>query len=356
MKSKHILWAAALLALVFSCNKDSQLDIQDDAAEEISFRGQVLLPAGSVDGLADAIAAAGPNGTVIVQSGTHYLNSRVDITHRITIKGQPGAVMILDVPFTAFGEPYIFPAIYLNGAGKTVIEGISFQAAQDPAGTAILVFNSKQVTIRNNSFSNFQFSVLVERSEQVTISGNTIASTLSWLTGEAFFAVHGVVVINGAKAQIRDNVVSNSFFGVWACDYDGIATGNEFYGNVIGLILCTVPPGSLGLPNGEIVGSLVPATKWTVTNNNAHSNFETGYLVIDGANNNMLSNNSASNNAAYDMELAGETGRYGFIAPTSYNNRVNVGGTNAAMTIKDCGLNNIVNGGTPIDTNNDPCL
>lgn len=354
MKFKLYFMGAAMLALLFSCTKDNQLNPVEEAGLDIESRAQVVLPAGSVDGLAAAIAAAGPNGTVIVQSGTHYLNSTVEITHRVTIKGQPGAIIIADVPALLTYGAVLEPAFYINGGAKTVIEGLDIRAANDPAGTAVLVFNANQVTIRNNSFSNFQFTILVEQSNQVTISNNTVAATFIWAT--LGVAVHGIVIINGSKAQVRNNTVSQAVFGIWSCDYDGIATGNEMFGNVVGLVLCTVPPGSLPLPNGTLAGSAHPATKWTVTNNNAHNNFQTGYLVIDGANDCMLSNNSASGNGLYDVELAGFTERYGFPAPASHHNRVNIGGANSAMTVKDCGNNNIVNGGTPVDINADPCF
>lgn len=344
---------AALMALVFSCNKDNQFNPIEDA--DLESRTQVTLPAGSVDGLAAAIAAAGPNGTVIVQAGTHYLNSTVEIPHRVTIKGQPGAVIIADVPALLTANAVLEPAFYINGGAKTVIEGLDIRAANDPAGTAVLVFNADQVTLRNNSFTNFQFTILVEQSDQATIRNNNITSTFTWAT-VSFYSVHGIVIINGKKAQVRDNTVSQAIFGIWACDQDGLAIGNEMFANLLGLVLCKVPPGSFPLPNGTFAGADLPATKWTVTNNNAHSNFETGYVVIDGANNCMLSNNSASNNAAYDIELTGDTWRFGFLAPASYNNQVNVGGANSAMSVKDCGNNNTVNGGTQIDTNADPCF
>ncbi len=355
MNFKSVLMGAALLSLIYSCSKESQLVPLEALDSDLEPRAQVVLPAGSVDGLAAAIAAAGPNGTVIVQPGNHYLNYTVEITHRVTIKGQPGAVIFADVPVVYVDGDQIYPALYINGGAKTVIEGLDIRAASDPAGTAILTFNANQVTIRNNTFRNFQFSILVERSNQVVMNNNTVISTLSWLLGDTFYPVHGIVVINGEKAQVRNNTVTNSFFGVWACDKDGIATGNEFYGNVVGLILCTVPPGSFLLPNGEVVGSLTPASRWVTTHNNSHDNFETGYLVIDGANNCTLSNNRAYNNAAYDMELAGDTWRYGFLAPACYNNQVNIGGVNSAMRIKDCGNNNTIIGGTLVDTGADPC-
>lgn len=355
MKFKHHLMGAALLALLFSCNKDNQLNPLEEADLDLESRAQVVLPAGSVDGFAAAIAAAGNNGTVIVQSGTHYLNSTVEITNRVTIKGQPGAIVIADVPALLTADAVLEPAFYINGGAKTVIEGLDVRAANDPAGTAVLVFNANQVTLRNNSFTNFQFTILVEKSNQVTITDNIVTSTFTWAT-VAFYAVHGIVIINGTKAQVRNNTVSQAIFGIWACDRDGIATGNTMFSNVLGLILCAVPPGSLPLPNGTFAGSANPAGKWTVTNNDSYGNFQTGYVVIDGANNCMLSNNRAHSNALYDVELAGDTERYGFFAPASYNNQVNIGGANAAMTVKDCGNNNTVNGGTQVDTNADPCF
>ena len=77
-------------------------------------------------------------------------------------------------------------------------------------------------------------------------------------------------------------------------------------------------------------------------------------LVSDGANDNYLANNAAFGNAVYDIELAGDSLRFGFFTPTSFGNVVAVG-RNSSAKVKDCGEANIVNGVT-VDNDADPCF
>jgi hypothetical protein len=159
--------------------------------------------------------------------------------------------------------------------------------------------------------------------------------------------------MNGKSAYVTDNKVSNSLFGIWACDEWGTLERNETFGNYIGTIVCNVPAGYI-LPSGELTGSLVPGTGWKVRNNNSHDNFNIGYIVIDGANNNLLENNNAFNNGSYDIELTTDTYRFGFLTPAAYKNTV-IAGAYPNITIKDCGNGNTVIGGVQVDTGSDPC-
>ena len=76
--------------------------------------------------------------------------------------------------------------------------------------------------------------------------------------------------------------------------------------------------------------------------------------MIDGANNNTLENNNASNNGTYDFDLTGDTYRFGYLTPKSFNNKVNAGQFQS-VTIKNCGDNNTIVGGQLVDNNQDPC-
>ncbi len=129
---------------------------------------------------------------------------------------------------------------------------------------------------------------------------------------------------------------------------------NELLGNFIGVILCNVPQ-ELPTPGGDIVGSETPATDWILRGNHAHDNFDIGYLVIDGASENLLINNEGGGNGRYDIELAGESERFGFFTPTSLKTKV-VTGKFDDLTIKDCGIDDkIVGDATLVDTDADPC-
>ena len=83
-------------------------------------------------------------------------------------------------------------------------------------------------------------------------------------------------------------------------------------------------------------------------------NLNVGYVVIDGANRNILENNNAARNGSYDMELTTDSYRFGFLTPMSYDNTVNAGSFQN-IRIKDCGRNNKITGGIKVNTTTDPC-
>jgi hypothetical protein len=69
-------------------------------------------------------------------------------------------------------------------------------------------------------------------------------------------------------------------------------------------------------------------------------------------NNNILINNRAKKSGLYDIELAGESQRFGFTTPTSFNNKVFQG---RDQLIKVCGVDNQAFGGNQVNTTLDPC-
>ena len=169
---------------------------------------------------------------------------------------------------------------------------------------------------------------------------NRITGSGLWLTGEVP-NVHGIIIVNGPNARVYSNTIDRTVFGVWACDRLGYAAGNEFFGNLIGLILCNVPT-ALPLEDGRVIGSQTPATRWATFNNDAHDNFDVGYLVIDGATGNFLAKNKAADNGRVDYDFAGDTERFGFFTPTSSANR---GWIAKDDSVLDCGLENVIFGG-----------
>lgn len=356
MKFKTLLTIATLAMLFYSCSEDNQLAPALDENLATADRAPVVVPAGSVDALQDAVDAAGTNGTVILESGEHHESGTVTITERVRIIGEEGAVLISAVgPSLTSGTGPLEAAIYIDGADKTSIEGITFQAETDPGGTGILINGAGQVAVKENVFQGFQYSIMVEQGDKAVIRDNEITTTLAWLDpNSGVFNAHGITIINGDDVQVKKNKVTNSVFGIWACDRDGIALRNEVYGNLVGLILCKVPTGGYPLPDGNAAGAEFPATNWLTANNYAHDNFDAGILVIDGANNNTLVNNRGGNNGTYDIDLVGDSFRFGFFTPASYENRVNINDPN--LTVKDCGVDNIVNGGSLADNSAEPCF
>jgi len=82
------------------------------------------------------------------------------------------------------------------------------------------------------------------------------------------------------------------------------------------------PPGSYLLPDGTSIGAQYSAMNWSVRNNVSNNNFTTGYLVIDGSNNNFLTNNDAANNGTYNYEIVGDSYRFGFLVPSTFDSHL----------------------------------
>ena len=312
----------------------------------------VFLAANSNDELAAKIQEAGTGGTVVVLPGAHYESATVTVNHRVKIIGFPGAVIHSGVQ-NLLSAPTVQAALHLKNANHSVVAGLSFVPASggQDGGTVILIEDSKQVITTLNTMTGFQFGILLQEADNNQILGNHI--TVSDIALSQFIDAHGIVVINGDNAKVRWNQISNGLFGMWACDKNGLYQFNYTHGNYIGLILCNVPQ-AIPLPSGQVVGSVQPATNWKAINNISINNFSIGYLVIDGASKNTLTNNQGGGNVDYDVELTTDTYRFGFLTPAAFDNTVNAGPHN--LIIKDCGPNNTVNGGTQVDISADPCM
>ena len=313
----------------------------------------IEIPAGSTDALAQAINNACAGGVIYLKTGVHTETKPITITKSVNIIGAAGAVLKLNAALDTgtTGAITLKPAIHILNAPNTALLDLDIQPTETDGGTAILFENSNQSCVLRCKFTKFQFSVMIEKSDRMVVLKNTIVVSSLWQTGKIGNAF-GIVVINGKSGYIAENIVSNAIFGIWPCDQWGTCTQNTVTENLIGIILCNVPMGVF-LPNGKVIGSLVPSTGWKTRNNKATDN-QWGYLIIDGANNNIIENNEAARNAAYDMELTTDSYRFGFLTPMSYDNTVNVG-SYPNIRIKDCGRNNKVTGGIKVNTTTDPC-
>ena len=365
MRYQILTIIAFLLIAVTGCDQqtplegDSEIAIQDGIKSDNVTRQQLLaagsvveVPAGSVDALAHAIATAGNGGTVLLKSGTHYESNTVTISHTVSIVGEQGARLISDTfPFITTGT--MKPALHVYNAANVVIYGVEILPKDEIGGTAVFIENAPGTQVVHNTIREHEIGVIVQQGDRSKINYNTIVASGGWLTG-AIPEADGIVVINGDFVEIKNNTVSNALLGIFASDRKGLMTGNNMYGNFIGTILCNVPV-VIPTPSGEIVGSETNATKWIVRGNNAHDNFDIGYLVIDGANQNLLANNQGGNNGRYDIELAGDSERFGFFTPTSRETTV-LTGNFTDLVIKDCGVNDKINGAANlVDITADPC-
>lgn len=315
--------------------------------------GQLVeLPAGSTDALQAAIGAAGAGGVVFVRSGAHTEGGTVTISQPVAIIGEPGAVLTVDTAADP-GDFVLDPALHVLGTSHVLIWGLELRPSAAAGGVGILLENSPSCLIGRNRILDHQNSILMQDAAGTIIKENTIVVTPLWQTG-ALLEADGIINVNGADVVIEGNDISGGFFGVFASDAGGKLVGNHLHGNYFGAICCCVPEGAFQLPSGATIGSDVSCTNWLITKNKATDSFAAGILVIDGANKNTVKANSGGGNGTYDIELVGESMRFGFCTPTSFQNTVIAAPYNNVV-IKDCGLNNKVNGGVQVDTAGDPC-
>ncbi|MCB0283589.1 MAG: hypothetical protein KDF60_13475, partial [Calditrichaeota bacterium] len=365
-----IILAAIFTSFLIGCNEEppvaSEPDVEesylqpDEALVEIDKVNQemtnnlakgnrhhkfVVLPAGSEDALSDAVKKAGTGGTVLVKAGLHKESGTVTISQQVTILGEHGAVFEIDTqPETVTGK--VDPAIHILNTRKVVLWGIEINPVAVSGGTAILIQDAPQCILAKNTLNGHQYGVILENGDRSILWKNSVTNTTAWQTGAIPF-VMGLVNVNGEKVSVIENDLSSGFLGAFMCDKGGLFYGNNLHENFIGLLVCKVPENNFTLPDGSMTGAHVSGTHWLVKGNSAIDNLDTGYLVIDGANNNLLIKNHAANNGTYDIELAGESERFGFYTPTSFENKVFI--RNPNLVVKDCGVDNMVRGGSLVD-------
>ncbi len=318
--------------------------------EEISSRAIVYLPAGSVNGLQNAISEAGWGGKVIVKSGDHYESGTVTIAQTVRIVGEENARIYFNVaapgPFPAVTTNELDPAIHIKNVNMVWIKGLQIRPQTGNGSTAIFLEKGRLARIEGNSIGNFQFGIWAsDNSHSPSIYDNEI-------TGYDGLSVWGIVIESGADAKLKGNHVSKFGANIFVSDKRGIMSKNETSGGSIGLLACTVQ-GNFKLPNGQILANAIPCENWVFSDNKSYDNFW-NYLVIDGSHHNFLYRNEAWNPGLYDVELAGETYRFGTFSPLTHHNFV-VNPNNSIIT-KDCGVNNTVLAGTIVKNLNDPCF
>ena len=322
-------------------------DRNSSGAHKNSTANTVRLTPDSSFGLAQAIAAAGPHGTVVVEAGT-YAESSVMITEPVTILGEEGAVIEFDSD--AWTDPPPHPRVvdagfHIKNTHQVRIQGLEIRD-NDTGSTAILIEGSRHVSIEDNQITDFQFGVLVESADHSTIEGNDIGSSSDEMLP---FTSFGILVVNGFGNQVRENTASHATFGIFLSGENGKLLNNSTSDNFVGVILCNLPD-NLQLPDGRVSGSEVSATRWLVQGNTSTNNGTVGYLVIDGSNNNTLTNNQAGGNGTYDIELTAFGDRFGLEdLPASHDNVVNAG-RHKGLNIIDNGDDNKVQDRGQVDT------
>ncbi len=318
--------------------------IYDDG---ISSRSVVYVPAGSVDALQAAINSAGPNGKVVVKSGTHYESGTVTITQMVRLFGEEGAKVYFksspgsNFPFVETNV--IDPAIHVKNCNQVWIKGLGIYPQGGSGSTGIFLEKGRMARIEDNLIVGFQFGIWAsDKSNTPRVFDNTVV-------GNSPRGVWGIVIESGRSAQLKGNNISKYGACIFASDENGTMSENTTVGGFSGPLLCTVQ-GNVQLPNGSMLESATPCKDWLVSKNKAY-NSTWNYVVIDGANNNFLFRNESFDPlSGQDIYLFGDSYATGGFTPTSFNNFVvNLAG----IVTVDCGLNNTVLGGTLLDG---PCF
>jgi len=306
----------------------------------------IVVPAGSVDALAGAIAAAGHGGVVILERGLHTEHSTVEIDRRVAIVGETGAVIESGVTHSNDVPTILRPAFWIHDAGGVTIWNLTMRPIGSVAGTAILLENAPGTTVGWNSITDFQYGVILHYADASTVIGNKVVASPLWQTGELVDAL-GVLNMNGARVRIVDNDMSRGLLNAFCAGANGYYLWNDAHQGFVGMILCKIPAGSYQLPSGAVVGSDIPGGNWFVQGNDGSNNLYAGLLVIDGANKCTVVNNTGSGNGAYDIEMLGTTCLFGFETPTSFDNKLVVG-PHPNLRINDFGQNNRIIGSAVI--------
>ena len=302
----------------------------------------VIVPGGSVDGLEAAIAEAGPDGEVVLAAGLHKISGTVMVDIPVSIVGEDGAILESS---NLTDDEGVKAALHILGADGARIENLIIQTPVDAnvaANAGIVIESASDVQIVDSQITGHTNGILVEYGDRTLLKGNAVVTTKD-----------GIIVINGKDVSIQDNWLTCARFGMWLGSEQGDVSGNTMQGNYVGLLLCS--PRNF-LISGEVRITESPATGWMVYQNNSFGN-AWGYLVFDGANNNLLMNNAAALNTSYDIELGGESERFGIVTPTSSNNTVIQGLNYKGLKVKVCGVNNQALGHVNlVDTTEDPCF
>ena len=379
MRKHYILVAICCLLSIYSCQKESiaplpelntarietvnksdyfkintledlatfeELYVQKDRATSRSAGSRVVhVPSNSKNAIQAAINEVGHYGVVYLEKGRHYEEQTILITHPVFVVGREGATIIASSQINDEFGPPAEPIFSIRQTTRVTIWGVEMQGRAEGSNMGIEILNSTRTVVSKNTINNFQTAIAINGGD------NTLAwkNNITGVRAEDIQISVGIVVIDGVNVRILQNKISGYIWGIICGSQDGLIQSNELFGNSVGLNLDFVVP-VVVTSEGNLTGSKVSATNWTVQNNYAHHN-QVGYVLSFGANNNKLINNRGGNNSALDLFLDTDGfNALGVPSPASFDNFVD-NENNKDFSIQDCGNNNRVVGGRWIPCN-----
>lgn len=158
---------------------------------------------GPVTSLKAAVELSSPGDTIRLMPGVHPVHQLV-INKPLTILGSQKAV--IDIEANGFG-------LILNGSDILLkdfkIRNSGFGFMEDFA--AILIENSRNVTIQNLTLTDNFFGIYVAKSEDITISENTILSNATRQTTSG----NGIHIWYSKNVEIHQNRISGHRDGIY---------------------------------------------------------------------------------------------------------------------------------------------
>lgn len=332
----------------------AEKEIEAYAQNWVGTRNTVTVPGGSVDALAEAIAEAGAGGTVVLAGGAHTETGPVMINQRVKIIGEENAALLFPNAPSPMGIPLdVVPSLYIKDANRVWLEGFSISTGTAQAGRiAVLVQNSPNTRIEGMNISGFQHGILIDGGSRSQIIDNI----LTGIAGEDPAAAYNWGISNGTGRRVlmTGNEIVNYDVNIFFSDRNGLAFSNTMVGGQIGVIWCTLPPWQV-YPDGEPLQAAEPSNNWRAYNNTAIG-ADFNYLIVDGATNSLSIQNESIDAGLYDIEIAGVTERFGAPVPPSSSSFVISVGDYIDYNIKDCTGDNLIIGGSLVDTAEDPCF
>ena len=376
MKTNIYFSALLISALsIFGCTKDQKLEtptndsglteaqrvqqiIHKDLLEARSFQGLTIteliprtaqfitVPAGSSDAIAAAIKSAGTGGVVYLKAGTHTESLPITIRTSVTIIGEDGSTLKIKSPINppdSIKAVVLTPAFHVLNAPQTAFLNLTVVPVDSAGGGFALFENSPQSALMYNTLNQFSYGAVVEGSDQIVAIGNHIISNNLWKT-KAIRETMGILNINGKSAYIARNEIENFFAGIFVSDQYGSMVGNNMHEDRFALVTCGygLP---LRLPNGNIAATKVQPESWKILNNQISNSSYDGIGMISGTKWSVVQGNIITGSGIFDYDLGGDTHRFqgGRLLVATHDNTITA---SSGQTIKDCGNNNTVIGGT----------
>ncbi len=327
------------------------MDIQTRIAAKV-----IVVDEGSNNALAQALKDAGEGGIVYLRNGLHTETAGVVIGSKVTLIGETGAILkvnsLASLMNLSNGVTEVHPALHVLNASKTLIMNLEIQPIDKDGSTAILFENAPLCASLNCTIKSFMFSIVIEKSNQMTVMDNKMTGSTLWQANPGLMA--GVINTSGVGSWIANNDIESAGVGIFLSDQKGNVVRNKVRKGRFGVVLCHIIPKALKLPNEHYTGGEFSTGDWQIINNQSDDNLLFGFIIVDGSFNNTLDGNTTSGNGLYDIYLTKAGTKYSPITTAAVTHD-NIVKANATQKVKDCGDRNIVTGVKLIDTATDPC-